>query len=64
MPFYSWKCTKCDEKVSVLRALDKYTEAPNESELSSEKCEHELERFIGTAPTIVRGPNFGSKANW
>ena len=69
MPFYSYRCTKCEAKVEVLRSLDEYDTPPTPEELEEvgveTECEHKMERFIGSAPTAVRGVNWGpGKGNW
>ena len=68
MPIYDYRCKECELKMNVLRDLKEYDVPPTEEEIAkveaNSECDHDLERYMPTTPTVQKGRNWGSKGYW
>ena len=55
MPFYQFKCNKCDF------AKEQYFMFSEEHTLVCEKCEGDMEKVISAVPAIFRGGGWGGQ---
>lgn len=74
MPMYSWKCTKCQEQLEILRSITDSDIPPKDEEEESlvppfdtdtyKPCKHEWNRHIGHAPQKAYGANWGTRKGY